>query len=256
MKFDFVMCVHQDNPFLDRAISSMVQQDYDEHYGIIIIANNCTDELYEKLMRISYNEEKIRLERTLIGQLAFNLNYAANLSDADYLIRMDADDISLPERLHVTAKKIKELDYPDMLSGGVDYVDEHNIFIKKMAFNMDSQQLRKTLAYRNVVSHPASAIKRTSLLSARGYIGGLNSEDFDLWTRMLRKNMRLFLYPELVLKYRISSYQVKGSSIAYADCIGVIFREFILTGNPHYLFGTLIAIAKFIYLKLLGRFSS
>lgn len=57
MKFDFVMCVHQDNPFLDRAISSMVQQDYDEHYGIIIIANNCTDELYEKLMRISYKKK-------------------------------------------------------------------------------------------------------------------------------------------------------------------------------------------------------
>lgn len=256
MKFDFIMCVHQDNPFLDRAISSMVQQDYDKQYGIIIVANNCTDAFYTKLKDISACENNIRLERTSIGQLAFNLNFAASLSEADYLVRMDADDFSLPERLRITEDKIKELDYPDMLSGGVDYVDEYESVKKRMAFDMDSQKLRKILAYRNIVSHPASAIKRTSLLSARGYIGGLNSEDYDLWVRMLRKNMRLVLYPELVLKYRISSYQVKGSSIAYADGIGLIFREFILTGNPHYLVGTFIALAKYLFLKMLGKFSS
>ncbi len=255
MKFDFIMCVNKDNPFLDRAISSIVEQEYDCDYGIIIVANNCTDEFYLKLQQIAKNTSKIILARTSIGQVAFNLNYAANLSQADYLVRMDADDISLPNRLKITAEKIEKLNYPDVLSGGVNYIDEQDVVIKRMSFDMDKKKLIKELAFRNIVSHPASALKRTALINARGYAGGVNSEDYDLWLRMLRSGSNVVLFPELVLLYRISSYQVKGSSIAYADGIGVKIREFFLTGNVLFLFGFFSSIARYIYLKITKKFS-
>ncbi|GKR14530.1 hypothetical protein KAM466_18480 [Aeromonas caviae] len=255
MKFDFIMCVNKDNPFFSRAISSIVEQEYDDDYGIIVVANNCTDEFYLKLQLIAKNTPKIILERTAIGQVAFNLNYAANLSQADYLVRMDADDFSLPNRLKITAEKIKQLNYPDVLSGGVNYIDEQDTIIKKMSFDMDRKKLTRELAYRNIVSHPASALKRTSLISVRGYAGGVNSEDYDLWLRMLRSGLNIVLFPEVILFYRISPYQVKGSSIAYADGIGIKIREFFLTGNTRFLFGFFYEIAKYFYLKVTKKIS-
>ncbi|GKR12461.1 hypothetical protein KAM465_40380 [Aeromonas caviae] len=168
---------------------------------------------------------------------------------------MDADDISLPNRLKITAEKIKQLNYPDVLSGGVNYIDEQDTIIKKMSFDMDRKKLTRELAYRNIVSHPASALKRTSLISVRGYAGGVNSEDYDLWLRMLRSGLNIVLFPEVILFYRISPYQVKGSSIAYADGIGIKIREFFLTGNTRFLFGFFYEIAKYFYLKVTKKIS-
>ncbi|PSU88004.1 glycosyl transferase family 2, partial [Photobacterium kishitanii] len=47
MLFSVVMCVHEMNPFLDDAITSILEQKYAHDFEVIIIANNCTDDLYK-----------------------------------------------------------------------------------------------------------------------------------------------------------------------------------------------------------------
>ena len=69
MKFSFLMCVNQVQPFLDKAILSMVNQDYLEKYEVLIVANNCSDSLYEILIGYCLRFENIRLYRTSIGQV-------------------------------------------------------------------------------------------------------------------------------------------------------------------------------------------
>ncbi|MGL5679899.1 MAG: glycosyltransferase [Plesiomonas shigelloides] len=255
MNFDFVMCVNKDNPFLETAISSIATQNYSKEYGIIVIANNCTDELFNKLVKLLSIYPNVLLNRTEIGQLAFNLNYAANLSKADYLIRMDADDVSMTDRLRVTEEKLIESNFPDVLVGGTKFINESDEVIPKKCASYNGKKLLKKLAYRNVLCHPASAIKRSSLLKVRGYIGGLNSEDYDLWLRMLRSGFTICTFSDHILNYRISRYQVKGSSIAYADSAGLLIREFLLTGHFNFLFGFIYSSLKFFYLKFTNKFS-
>lgn len=256
LTFDFILCVNKDNPFFEDAFFSIFSQDYQDGYGVIIVANNCTDDFFDKLKKMLPRKEKISvtLARTSMGQLAFNLNYAANLSTADYLVRMDADDISLPNRLSIMKKKIIEFNYPDVISGGVNYIDEKGCFIKSKSFDLSDIKLRNILAYKNIISHPASAIKRTTLIDIRGYAGGLNSEDYDLWLRLLRQGYSIKLFSDLVLLYRINSYQVKGSSIAYADDIGLKMREFFLSGNIRFFIGSVISMVKYVYLFWLIKF--
>ncbi|MEQ5729668.1 glycosyltransferase family 2 protein [Providencia alcalifaciens] len=251
--FDFLMCVNVDNPFLDASIESMLNQDYDKNYNIIIVANNCNDELYQKLRDYERKYENIILYRTLIGQLAFNLNYGANLSSADYLIRMDSDDVCLKNRLKLTEKYIYEFDYPDVIVGGYKYINDKNECIGDYSRIYDSISLKKILPFKNIIRHPACAIKLKSFFSIKGYAGSLHGEDYDLWTRMLRNNYTFKSFKEPIIYYRLSNFQVRGSAIAYADGIGVRLREFILGNNWLYLLGFFYSLFKFLVLRLVNR---
>lgn len=251
--FDFLMCVNADNPYIDLAINSMLEQNYENEYGIIIVANNCTDALYDKLLSYKNKHQLITLHRTSIGQVAFNLNYGANLSNADYLVRMDADDICELNRLQLTERFILENDYPDVVSGSINLINEDGFLLKSILNEYNERSLKKIIPFKNVICHPATALKRSSLIQARGYLGGLNGEDYDLWVRMLRLNFKFILFPEVVLSYRLSSFQVRGSSIAYADGVGTKLREFLLGNGCLFLAGFFIALLKFVIFKIFRK---
>lgn len=253
MQFSFLMCVNQDQPFLDQAVSSMIAQDYKDEYEIIIVANNCLDALYEKLQGYAERSKNIRLFRTSIGQLAFNLNYGFDQAKGDYVVRMDADDVCFPDRLTRTAEMLEVHEYPDVLSGLAQKVDESGRVTQGAEKVPARKNVSRLLWFKNPIVHPATAIKRESLLKARGYLGGVNCEDYDLWLRMDRLGMDLIQADFLAIQYRINPYQVKGSRIAYADGVGLKLREALFRPSLLFFIGTLQGLTKFLIFSLMRR---
>src|SRR5690606_11586601 len=177
MQFSFLMCVNQDQPFLDQAVESMIAQDYKDEYEIVIVANNCLDALYEKLQAYAEKSKNIRLFRTSIGQLAFNLIYGFDQAKGDYVVRMDADDVCFPDRLTRTAEMLETHGFQDVLSGSVEKINEQGVGIGCLGKARTSKQISRLLPFKNPIIHPATAIKRISLLVVRGYLGGINGQD-------------------------------------------------------------------------------
>ena len=243
MIFSVVLCVHEDNPYLDRAINSILEQEYDKKFEFIIVANNCSNELFEKLKQ--YKDRRIKLYRTVIGQLSFNLNYAINKAIGEYIIRMDSDDISLPERLTICEKYI---DKADVIAFSANIIDEDNNIVDERI--LSSSNFSKKLMVKNPIIHPAVMIKKTAIIKARGYLGGFQSEDYDLWLRMDKQKATFLLVKEKVLNYRISSIQSKGSLLPYCEVSGYFIRDFLLTWKWCYLKGFMISVIKRITLKL------
>lgn len=253
MKFSFLMCVNQDQPFLDQAVNSMIAQDYKDEYEIVIVANNCLDALFEKLQGYAEKSKNIRLFRTSIGQLAFNLNYGFDQAKGDYVVRMDADDVCFPDRLTRTAEMLEVHGYPDVLSGLAEKIDENGVVIGQPGKARSEKQISRVMPFKNPIVHPASAIKRESLLKVRGYLGGINCEDRDLWLRMDRAGMRLVVADFPAIQYRINPYQVKGSRIACADGVGLTLREALFRGSPRFFIGAFTSFVKFYVFLLIGR---
>ncbi|HGS4779582.1 glycosyltransferase [Vibrio cholerae] len=236
--FSVVMCVHEDNPFLDEAIKSILNQTYSD-FEFIIVANNCTDELYNKIR--NYIDPRIRLFRTNIGQLSFNLNYAINIARGEFIIRMDSDDISLRNRLELSSGFI-ESDY-DVIAFSCDYIDEYNNVIGGRHFVDDNASIRK-IFLKNPIVHPATMIRKSVLLANRGYLGGFQSEDYDLWIRLDRNKCRFYFSSKKVLEYRIREGQSKGSLLPYCEVSGYFIREFLLTLKFTYLLGFIFSVFK------------
>ncbi|EFF2259628.1 glycosyltransferase family 2 protein, partial [Escherichia coli] len=90
-----ILPVNKKNPFLDEAINSILSQTFSS-FEIIIVANCCTDDFYNELKHKV--NDKIKLIRTDIAYLPYSLNKAIDLSNGEFIARMDSDDISHPDR--------------------------------------------------------------------------------------------------------------------------------------------------------------
>tara|TARA_R110000822_G_scaffold297182_1_gene419740 strand:+ start:1436 stop:2203 length:768 start_codon:yes stop_codon:yes gene_type:complete len=253
MFLSFLMCVHKDQPFIDKAVRSMIEQSFDGDYEIIIVANDCSESFYRKLQCYRDLSDRIKLHRTSIGQLAFNLNYGINEARGEYIVRMDADDVCLPDRLTNTLQAIEKNGYPDLLAALAQSINESDEVIGKPGRPRSSYEVHKLLRFKNPIVHPATAIKRDSLLKVRGYLGGINCEDMDLWLRMDRLGMKMLIGDFVAIQYRINQFQVKGSRIAYADGVGLLLREGLYRSSMGHLLGAVLAFMKFMLFVIIKK---
>lgn len=244
MFFSIVFCVNRENPFLEEAIESILNQEF-EGFEFILIANNCSDEFYNYLA--SNYSKKLRLFRTVIGQLSFNLNYGIDKSFGDYIVRMDADDISKPGRLKILHHNIIINDFPDLMGSCGDFIDEHNNITSSFIQPLSNESIRKQLYYKNPFIHPSVAIKKQILIDNGGYLGGFASEDYELWLRLARNSdIKMLNIPDSLISYRINETQSRGRLLPYSEVAGHLLKEFLYTKKIKYFIGTLIAITKAI----------
>ncbi len=238
--FSVVMCVNRDDGYLTEAINSILVQDYD-NFEFIVIANNCSDELWNNL--ISLKNEKLTLYRTMVGQLTFNLNYALNLSHGHYIVRMDADDVALPNRLNILNDFLTENKDVDIVGTAAMFIDEDGRDLYRYCPPLDN--IKKLLYFKNTFIHPTVAIKKEALIKLRGYSGGFQSEDYDFWLRAIRfDDITLRNIDVVTLKYRINANQSRGSRLAYAESASYLLREFILVPSFILFSAVLVHVVK------------
>lgn len=244
MLFSVVLCVNKKIPYLETALNSILDQEYDSDFEFLIIANNCSDELWNYLLD-NFTADNVFLYRTFIGQLSFNLNYGVNLAKGKYIVRMDADDIALPTRLAKMENYIINNNYPDVIGSFVNYIDDEGNFIKYVPQIEGNSGIRNKLPFSNPFIHPSVCIKRETLLSVGGYLGGFQSEDYDLWLRMSRSLDIVFSnIPEVLLNYRITDGQSRGRRLPYSEVASHLLREFLFTRKVKLLSGSVVGIIK------------
>lgn len=241
------------NPWLPAAIDSILNQTHRD-FEFLIAANACSDILWDELQELVASDSRVRLFRTAIGQLAFNLNVLADRARGEYLIRMDADDLSEPNRLEVLCKELTR-EPVDVLGCAVTLINDSDEVVGGMEFPLSKNEIRRALCFRTVFCHPAVAIRRSFLLSQRGYLGGFSSEDTDFWLRAIRANASMRNLSVPLLRYRVHSAQSISSGGGYAEVAGHWLREFLLSPGWYQFKGLTLAIVKRIFRRHLPRTS-
>ncbi|EJX7572524.1 glycosyltransferase [Vibrio cholerae] len=237
--FSILLCVNKDNEFLEDAIESVLSQDY-TNFEFIIVANNCTDQLFEKLA--SFSDSRIKLFRTSIGQLSFNLNFGIEHSRFQYIVRMDSDDVCYPDRLS-NIKKVIESEDSDFYCFSYDMIDEYGRLISRIQLSDGFYDLSKSFL-RHQVCHPTVVLKKSSILKIRGYSGGFQSEDYDLWLRASRMNFTMYMSSFVTLKYRLHESQSRGNVLPYCEVSSYILREMLLEFSFYKFFALFISVIK------------
>lgn len=255
--FSFVMCANKHCVHIEKAVESILNQDCDFEYEIILVANNCEDNLFEyfKFLESTNNNPMVTLKafRTGLGVLSYNLNFGIDQSSGEYIVRMDSDDISLPYRLRKTYSLLEENGFPDVLGGGAQFIDKDDKEIGNSINEYTEEQFRKAICLKNVLIHPATTIKKASFMRAKGYSGGIYGEDYELWLRMTRLGFRIMRSKVKLIKYRIHTDQSRGNIFSPADGGAVAFREFLLTGNIRFLFGVSLRIYQYLSIRLFSK---
>jgi Glycosyltransferases involved in cell wall biogenesis len=182
-----VMSVYNGEKYLKEAIQSILKQTFAD-FNFLIINDGSTDLSREIILSFKDNRIKLIDNKKNIG-LTRSLNKALNLAEGKYIARMDADDISKPNRFKEQIDYL--LSHPDigLLGTSFDFIDENGIITGKSDYSgYSSEILYYTLTFYNCIAHSTVIFNKELVLSLGGYDETiLRSQDIELWYRISRK---------------------------------------------------------------------
>lgn len=203
-KVSVIMPAYNAEKYIGQAIGSILGQTFEDLEFIIL--NDCSKDKTEEII-LSYSDERIvyvKNEKNL--GVAGTLNRGLGLAKGEYIARMDADDISLPERLERQAAFLDE--NPAVAACGSNAV----LFGEGMEeypteMPEDDLHIRIRLAISNPFVHPSMMLRAASLDGLRYDSAFEGREDYRMWME-LSQNHAMANLPQCLLRYRIHGGQV------------------------------------------------
>lgn len=238
-----IICSKNSERYISKCIDSVLNQTYTD-IEVLVIVNDSSDRTLDILK--SYDDERLRVFETNIGQLNYNLNFALDRCRGDVIARMDADDICSPFRFE---RQLPYLKNYDVVGSNLQLINEFGESTGgQLLFPESNDKIRKKIFYRAVLAHPSIMMRKEVLMSVSGYMGGRFAQDYDLWLRLMRDSrLRFYNIQESLLFYRVHQGQSKGNRASYADVAGYLFRECLLSRRMDYFIGALIYFVKGLF---------
>lgn len=224
-----VMGVHRFDEYVEDAIESILNQTFKDLEFIIVANGPDANKVISSIQRLFPADIKIKYLSTQIGQLAHALNIGIDAAKYEYIARMDADDVSHPERLEKQYQYLIENDL-DLVGTDINLISEDGKFLGYRDYPK-GKNINKKITYKNCFAHNTILMRKSIFLKVRGYNAGFNSEDYDLWLRMKRIDVQWDNLDEYLLDYRIHTAASQRRLLGYAEAAGYSLREFILKKN-------------------------
>ncbi len=186
-KVSVVMSVYNAEATVGRAIESILAQTFGG-FELVLINDGSKDNTGQKVS--CYKDSRIRFFQQENSGLGAALNRGVLLSRGEYIARMDADDISLPNRLEMQVEAL-ERDPDCALLGAACYVvDSHGKVKFVMRHPTSEVGIRWLGLFDSPFVHSTVIFRRTAAIEAGLYSSAREYyvEDFDLWSRVMRRH--------------------------------------------------------------------
>lgn len=198
-----IMPVYNAATYLESAIQSILAQTFTS-FEFIIVDDGSQDKSANILQKYAERDERIIPIHQSNSGISTALNQGIERAQGNYLARMDADDIALPQRLEAQIKFLNE--NPDYAGIGswVNFIDPDGDPIFTYRTPEDPQAVLDGLLQGDIAGliHPAMMFPHQAVKAAGAYRPEYDfSEDYDLFTR-LSDFGKLSSLPQTLLKYR------------------------------------------------------
>lgn len=232
-KVDIIMTVFNCRNTVEQSIESIIKQDY-SNWDLIINDDCSTDGTKETL---SYYEKKHTNISIIYNDknkgIANGLNNCLKHSKGEYIAIMDADDISLPNRIKKEVNYLEShLDISVVGSSMIVFDSSGNRGIRSLPTILN----RDSFLTGSPFAHPTTMIRRSVMNELGGYSVSTNRAlDLDLWFRLYEQGFKgvnleepLYKYRETVLDYKRRTFS------ASLDISKTFFKGFKEISIPWY----------------------
>lgn len=244
-------CYNSENT-IQYAIDSILNQTFSD-FEFIIIDDHSTDRTYEICQ--SYEDKRIICIQNAENKgLGYSLHIGLQHAKGKYIARMDADDLSHPDRLKVQYDYLEKHQEIICVGTRARKIGNISLFSKMFSKNintpLDHEDIKAHLLLGTPLLHP-SVMFNATLLRKKSLNYNPNfrkAQDYELWSRMIWIG-KMTNIKKILLYYRFSpnqasnisrSEQVNNSKIVYKRMfMHLLNRE--LTDNElhnHILFAT------------------
>jgi glycosyltransferase involved in cell wall biosynthesis len=196
-----ILPVFNAEKYLVETIESILSQDYN-FFELIILDDGSTDSSLKIIKEYTLKDNRIKFITRENRGLAKTLNELIELSQYDYIFRMDADDICYQDRITNQLNFLKINPDVIMLGGQIDFILNNS---RVEAFNMpiSHEEIKKGLMRGQFpICHPAIVFKKEKAIQAGKYLEDGPGEDLDFFLRMTEIG-KVSNIAKKVLSYRI-----------------------------------------------------
>jgi O104-antigen biosynthesis beta-1,3-galactosyltransferase len=204
-----LMAVHQsDDPaHLADALDSLMPFIADLRDTVLVSDGPLADE-HEQVIASRHDALKIRLIRlSTCAGLGNALNKGLEASDSEFVLRMDSDDISRPERLAKLLTHIQGDPHADVVGSFI--AEFHHDPTKPAHLRevpLTHEDITAGMRRRCTMNHVSCLVRRHAALAVGGYEGGRGfAEDWWLWARLVQAGHRFANVPDVLVDVRIGN---------------------------------------------------
>ena len=221
---------NETNEDLRCSIESILNQTYNNFELLIVDDNpnnselaNCLSGITDSRVRIIYNKENIGLVNSL--------NIALKVCKGQYIARMDADDISLKNRLQEQLYFLEAGNY-DMVGSSIEMIDENGYHIKNEYIPNNSNILVHKLKIKNILPHPTWFCRKELYDDLNGYRNVPGCEDYDFILRAIKARYKIGGVHTILLKYMIRANGITQSHYSEQYVLSKYLRKAIGNNMP------------------------
>jgi len=203
------MSVYNGQKYLRQAIESILNQTFKD-FEFIIINDDSTDSSLEIIQSCTDPRIKLINNQTNLG-LTKSLNIGIKQAQGKYIARLDADDISLTNRLAEQYEYLKK--HPDItiIGSDVELIDENNKTICQRQLIHNPDQIKFGLIFYNQLMHSSIFFKKSAVEQIGGYNENFKyTQDYELYSR-LSKKYKISNLNQILIKHRTHSQSISQS---------------------------------------------
>ncbi|MDP2685106.1 MAG: glycosyltransferase [bacterium] len=226
MTISVLIAVYNAENTIKTAIGSILNQTFQD-FEIIIIDDKCTDKTIDVIKEFEDSRIKIISNEHNMGQIK-SLNKGLSFCSGKFIARMDADDISLPQRFELQVQAFEK--NPELvLVGTTGFKSFPNGRVKKLTYYpRNAEALRFFSMFKSPINHISVMIRQEYLKNTdifdESYI---IATDWDLWSRYLIKRYKIKILMARCFIYRVydTSYSVINTEIKDKESIKIVKRN-------------------------------
>ena len=194
--------------YLKICLDSVIKQSY-KKFEIILMLDRPDPESLDQVQR-RYVDARLKVFSSVGIGLVQNLNYGVRQAKGKYIVRMDSDDIMMPNRITKQVNFLENNPAYGAVGGGVIQIDECNKEIKKVYYPHRNYLAKMRLGISSPIAHPALTVRQVVMQDAGGYFEDeFPAEDFGLLTR-IGVNWKIGNLKEQVIYHRIHQNSVSA----------------------------------------------
>jgi glycosyltransferase involved in cell wall biosynthesis len=233
--FSLLLPVYRaDNPgYLGRAFRSSVHEQTLSPSEVIVVRDGPVPQELSQALAALIADSPVP---AYVVELGRNVGLARALEEGlaacsyEVIARMDADDVSLPERFQRQLAKVDE-GFDIVGAGMYEFVDDRDEIVGQRVPVVGHEALSRYARFHDPFSHPTVVYRKSAVRRAGGYQEMGLMEDYWLFARMIQSGARAANLAEPLVMYRVGdgAYRRRGGAAQLKSEIA-LQRRFLRTG--------------------------
>lgn len=219
-----LMPMYNAEAFVEEAVRSIQAQSFTD-WILLAMDDGSSDGTLQRVADLGRDDGRIQVLALQHAGYVAALQHGLAQTSSPFVARMDADDISLPQRF---ARQVEYLEtHPDVAAVGGQYQPffDNGDDLPLPMLPTTPAAIRSYAETRSPLAHPAVMFRREAVAAIGGYRRVLQpAEDYDLWLRLLDR-FELANLDDVVLRYRVHTRQVSQAQLSRQILASAAARE-------------------------------